>query len=292
MTQLIKEQISLKELTTFKIGGNARYFAAPNCIDEFLQAIDFAKAHNVRYFFLGGGANCLVPDSGVDGLVIYTGNLSGITVDGTHITAECGLSVDKLVEKAADSGLSGLEFAYGLPGSVGGAAYMNARCYGSEFADVVESVTAVECGTNEIITLSKDEIKYQYKSSIFMSRDDLFILRVTFSLKSGDKSQILQNSQANKADRQTKGQYEYPSAGCVFKNNYEIGIPVGKLIQEAGLKNRQIGGAKVYDKHANFIINSDNATASDVLDLIDVIQTDLSKRGYKLERELKILGVD
>ena len=288
MNDLIQQDIALQDYTTFKIGGNARYFAEPTNIDEVTAAFRFAKEHGLSVCILGGGANTLVPDEGYTGLVICTRHLDHIRTDGQHIISECGVSVDKLCDFAAENGLSGAEFAAGLPGSVGGAVYMNARCYGSEFADIVESVRYITPDEDTIRELSHDEIGYAYKHSCFMEMDGL-IVEVTFRMGADDISSIQAKCESNRNDRRSKGQYDYPSAGCIFQNNYAIGIPAGRLIEEAGLKGCKIGGAKVYERHANFIINEDNATAQDVQELIAHIDRTLSAKGYHLEPEVRIL---
>ncbi|MBP5450067.1 MAG: UDP-N-acetylmuramate dehydrogenase [Spirochaetales bacterium] len=289
MNDLIQQNISLKDFTTFKIGGNARYFAEPSNIDEVSAAFQFAKQQHLIVCILGGGANTLVPDEGYNGLVICTRHLNHIWTDGDRIIAECGVSVDEFVDFAAKQGLSGAEFAAGLPGSIGGAIYMNARCYGSEFADIVESVRFIRSGENDITELSHDEIGYAYKHSCFMNMPDVLIVEATFRMKKENQIAILEKNNDNRSDRKKKGQYDFPSAGCIFKNNYEIGIPAGKLIEEAGLKGCSIGGAKVYERHANFIINAHNSTAKDVQQLIHQIQQTLDQKGYHLEPEVRIL---
>ena len=289
MGELIQQNVSLQEYTTFKIGGNAQYFAEPANLSEIKEVLAFAAEHGLSVRILGGGANTLVSDEGCKGLVLRTSQLNHIRAEGEHIIAECGLSVDQLCDFAAEQGLSGTEFAAGLPGSIGGAVYMNARCYGSEFADIVESVRYMRLDQNTVQTLQHDEIGYAYKHSCFMEMSDILILDVTFRLHKGDIAAIRAQSQANRDDRQSKGQYDYPSAGCIFKNNYEIGIPAGKLIENAGLKGVNVGGAKVYNRHANFIVNEGNATAADVRQLIRKIQQTLDGQGYHLEPEVRIL---
>ncbi len=289
MNDLIQQNISLKDFTTFKIGGNARYFAEPSNIDEVSAAFQFANQQYLSVCILGGGANTLVPDEGYNGLVICTRHLNHIRTDGDRIIAECGVSVDEFVDFAAEQGLSGAEFAAGLPGSIGGAIYMNARCYGSEFADIVESVRFIRSGENDITELSHDEIGYAYKHSCFMNMPSALIVEATFRMKKENQIAIIEKNNANRSDRKNKGQYDFPSAGCIFKNNYEIGIPAGKLIEEAGLKGCSIGGAKVYERHANFIINAHNSTAKDVQQLIHHIQQTLDQKGYHLEPEVRIL---
>jgi UDP-N-acetylmuramate dehydrogenase len=184
-----------------------------------------------------------------------------------------------------------LEFSGGLPGSIGGACYMNARSYNGEFADVVKEATVVdEFGTASVV--DKTFLNYSYKYSALMDLN-YFIYDVKLELKKGDPSVIKEIYLKNFNDRKSKGQFDYPSAGCVFKNNYQIGVSSGKIIEEAGLKGRVVGGAKVSEKHANFLINNGDAKAADVMKLIKFIEDEvLEKKGVKLERELRIIGFE
>lgn len=280
----------LAKWTSFKIGGDAKYAYFPKNIEDVKELLNFAKDNNIPYFIIGGGANLLVSEKGYNGLIIFTHKLNKYKVNRSIIEVESGLSVNKLNRIALLYSLSGLEFSNGLPGSIGGAVFMNARVYGKEFSDVVESVLIID-KEGKIITLTKNEIFYAYKKTYFMDNRDIFIYKVNLKLEKGNFFNILKESYKNKKDRIKKGQFLFPSAGCIFKNDYNIGIPSGKIIEDAGLKGYRIGGAKVYEKHANFIINYDNATSYDVLQLIKFIEkTVYEKKGYKLEREVQLLG--
>lgn len=288
---IIKKNIDLRQFTTFKIGGKAEYYSAPEDIDEVKYSLRFAKDKGLKVIIIGGGSNLLISDDGVEGVVIHTAALNKHKVDGAILTAESGLPVEKLNEIALSYSLSGLEFSGGLPGSIGGACYMNARSYSGEFADVVKEVTVVDAEGNASV-VDKNNVKYSYKYSAFMD-SNYFIYDVKLELKRGDSSIIKENYLKNMNDRKTKGQFDFPSAGCVFKNNYQIGVSSGKIIEDAGLKGLVIGGAKISEKHANFLINNGDARAADVLKLIKFIENEvLEKKGIKLERELRIIGLE
>lgn len=285
----IQKNISVKNKNTFRIGGKVKYYAKPEKISDFIELVDFSKRENVNIIVLGGGANILFPDEYLDALVVSTEGFNGFTVEGSRVVIGAGYSVDKAAKKLAELGLSGMEFAGGLPGSIGGAVYMNARCYGSEFSEIVESVTVADRESNTIV-LKKEELEYSYKKSIFMKRPDLLIVEVEFNLKPKDKKEVLAVYNNNYNDRKIKGQFAFPSAGCVFKNDYNTGISSGKLIDESGLKNKAVGDAEIYEKHANFIINKKNAKASDVLSLVKIITEKVEEtRGIKLEKELRVI---
>lgn len=287
--KIIKD-LSLKKWTKFKIGGSAKYAVFPCTLNELKDALSFSKENLIPYFFIGGGANLLVSDKGFNGLIIFTHYLNRYKVFNNIIEAESGLSVNKLNKIALLNSLSGLEFSNGLPGSIGGAVFMNARVYGKEFSEVVKSVTILD-KDNNISEIDNKKIFYDYKKTYFMENRTSFIYKIKLELKKDSFFSILLKGLKNKRDRIKKGQFTYPSAGCIFKNNYEIGIPSGKIIEELGLKGLQIGGAKIYEKHANFIINYNKAKAEDVLRLIEIIEkTVYEKKGYKLEKEIQFLG--
>jgi UDP-N-acetylmuramate dehydrogenase len=241
---------------------------------------------------MGGGANLLVSDNGFRGMVISTARLKKVAIDGESVVAESGISVDKLNLKLLNRSLSGMEFSAGLPGSLGGSIYMNAKAYGGEFSSITEFVEII----NEKLVpekILKADLDYSYKSSIFMKRSGVFIFRIGLKLHKGDKKEIRNSYEKNKNDRSAKGQFEFPSAGCIFKNNYDIGIPTGKIIEELGLKGMSIGGAEVFTRHANFIINKNNASATDVMTLIEFIEKKVyEKKGIRLEREVQLLGFE
>ena len=288
----IIRDLPLKNWTSFKIGGPAKYAVFPKNLEEVKKTLDFSKENNIQYFFIGSGANLLVSDKGFKGLIIFTQKLNRYKINDSIIETESGISVNKLNNIALFHCLSGLEFSNGLPGTIGGAVFMNARAYGKEFSEIVKSVIILD-KENNIIELEKKDIFYDYKTTYFMENRENFIYKIKLELQKRSFFTILKQAKKNKQDRIKKGQFSYPSAGCIFKNNYNIGIPSGKIIEDLGLKGLQIGGAKVYEKHANFIINYNNAKADDVLKLIQIIEKKAyEKKGYKLEKEVQLLGFD
>jgi len=287
-----KMNVLLAPYTTYKIGGPASYFFEPKNLDDFKLSIGWALQQDIPYFVLGGGSNILVHDSGYRGLVVYTGELNRLDIRGNNITAECGLAVDRLVDGSLTHGLSGIEFAAGLPGTVGGALFMNARAYEGSFSNITEQVLAVRIEKRNVndVMLKKEELGFSYKNSVFQLQE-IYVYSALFSLVPGSKDKIRKEIKANRSRRRENGQYDFPNAGCIFKNDYRIGIPTGKLLEEIGLKGKRIGDAEVYENHANFIINRGNATAEDVYRLIKFIEGEVKKkRGIALKREINFIG--
>lgn len=288
----IQHSVSLAPYTTFRIGGPATYFIQPVSIEEFGVALEWALGKKIPFFVLGGGANILVHDRGFDGLVIHTGKLTGIAVEKQSIHAECGLAVDRLVDTAMDYGLSGLEFAAGLPGTVGGALFMNARAYEGEFSAIVSSVQALQIRGKRAhkTILKRDDLEFSYKQSVFQGKE-YYVYSVHLLLASVDINRIQLKSEQIRQKRREAGQFVFPNAGCIFKNNYVVGIPTGLIIDELGLKATRIGDAEVYRKHGNFIINRGSATAEDVHRLIQLLESRLEEHlGVRMEREINLIG--
>jgi UDP-N-acetylmuramate dehydrogenase len=288
----IQHSVLLASYTTFRIGGPATYFIQPVSMEQFGGALEWALGKKIPFFVLGGGANILVHDRGFDGLVIHTGKLTGIAVEKQSIHAECGLTVDRLVDTALDHGLSGLEFAAGLPGTVGGALFMNARAYEGEFSAIVSSVQALQIWGKRAhkTILKRDNLRFSYKQSVFQGKE-YYVYSVHLLLASGDKNRIQLKSEQIRQKRQEAGQFVFPNAGCIFKNNYDVGIPTGRIIDELGLKGTRIGDAEVYRKHGNFIINRGSATAEDVHRLIRLLESRLEEHlGVRMEREINLIG--
>lgn len=288
----LKTGVPLAPYTTFKIGGPARYYFEPKNLSDFKTSISWALRKNIPYFILGGGSNILVHDSGYKGLVINTKKLNKLNVKGTIISAECGVTIDRLVDLSLKYGLSGIEFAAGLPGTVGGALFMNARSYDSTFSNIVDKVFAVKAENTCVmdIVLKKDKLRFSYKQSIFQGKR-FYIFKVNISLAAGSKKKIQSAIDENRKKRKEMGQYVFPNAGCIFKNDYRVGIPTGKIIEELGLKGKRIGNAEVYEEHANFIINRGNARAEDVYGLIRFIENEVKKKkGIILKREINLIG--
>lgn len=273
----------LKEHTSFKIGGPCDIMIFPNSVEALKELISVAD----RYMILGNGSNVLFSDKGYRGAIFVLGSdMSEITTDGEYITASAGASLARVCKSALDSSLTGIEFAYGIPGTVGGAVFMNAGAYGGEMKDVVTEVTCIT-PSGEIRTYQSDSLDFGYRSSRFTKSDEI-IVSVKFRLTAGDKSSIKAKMDELITRRKSRQPLEFPSAGSTFKR--PEGTFAGLVIEESGLKGFEIGGAKVSDKHANFVINTGNATAEDVMSLISHIRkTVFEKTGYSLECEVKLI---
>ncbi len=279
----------LKKHTSFKIGGNAALLVTPES-DEGLSAIlKKCNEEKVRTVIVGNGSNLLVSDEGIDAVVILTLRENGeiCLVDETTIYCDAGVSLTKVCRFALENGLSGLEFAFGIPGSVGGAVYMNAGAYGGEIKDVI---TKCDYMTSDgfLHSMSKDEMKLGYRISIF-NENNFVITGAYFNLTKDDKALIKDRMNDFLSRRKSKQPLEYPSAGSTFKR--PVGYFAGALIEQSGLKGFSIGGAQVSEKHAGFVINKGDATAKDVIDLVEYIQNKVyNDSGVKLEPEIKIFS--
>jgi len=289
---MIRQDVLLAPYTTFRIGGPARYFAEPGSLDEFSGCIGWAHDRRIPFFILGTGANILVSDKGYGGFVIHTGRLDRIEVKGTTLSVECGAAVDSLVDTSLSFSLTGLEFAAGLPGTLGGALFMNAKAFGGCFADVVHSVDTltIEDGNLKKAVLGHRDLEYSYKRSVFQ-RCTHFIESALIRLSRGQQERIRSLIEENRNTRSARGHYRYPNAGSIFKNDYSVGKPAGQLIDETGLKGTRIGDAEVYTRHGNFIINRGKATADDVYSLIRLVKEKVKERtGIILETEIILTG--
>lgn len=279
---------SLKDYTSFKIGGSCPAIIEVNSSDSLGHLIKACIDNDVKYLVMGKGSNMLCDDNGFNGVVLHVGNdFADITLheDGV-IEAEAGCSLIKLCRFALDNSLSGLEFAYGIPGSVGGAIYMNAGAYGGEIKDVIRSAEYIDFN-GDIGTYSCEELDMSYRHSVFQNSGFL-ITKGFFKLEKGDKSEIESKMTELMGRRKSKQPLEYPNAGSTFKR--PEGQFAGKLIQDCGLKGYSVGGAMVSEKHSGFVINYNNATSEDVKQLIKHVQkTVQDKTGYFLECEVKII---
>lgn len=278
------ENVPMKDHTSFKIGGNADFFVTAKTVDELKAVISLCRENDVPYMIIGNGSNLLISDAGVKGVVIrLEGEFKNITVDGDEITAGAGASLTKLCLDAYKASLTGLEFGYGIPGSVGGAAYMNAGAYGGEMKDVIVSCTQLDKDLN-VGTFNIDELDLSYRHSAYM-KGEYIILSVKFRLNKGDSTAIKAHMDLFMQKRMDKQPLDYPSAGSVFKR--PEGAFAAALIEQCGLKGRSVGGAQVSEKHAGFIVNTGGATCQDVLDLVKIIQGEVKeKTGYELHREI------
>lgn len=274
----------MKAHTTFKIGGAADLYIIVRSVDELRLVIAACADAGVPRMILGKGSNLLVSDSGIDGAVIaLDGDFKSITAEGDVVCCGAALGLAKLCTTAAEHSLSGLEFAYGIPGSVGGAVYMNAGAYGGEMKDVVCEVTYMT-PDGDVGTLTNGELDFDYRSSIFKKNNNI-ILFAKYKLTPDDKAEILARMDDVMNRRRTKQPLEYPSAGSVFKR--PEGAFAGTLIEQCGLKGKSIGGAQVSEKHAGFIINAGGATCDDVTRLVALVQDTVAREtGYRLECEI------
>ena len=283
----VKIDEDMKKHTTFKAGGKAAFLVTPDSEEKVKELIRFFKENEIANYIIGNGSNLLVRDEGFDGVILEIGSkLSEVVVNENKITAQAGALLSKTANQAYKSGLSGMEFASGIPGSVGGGVAMDAGAYGGELKDIVETVTM--CDENgEEITLTVDEMDFSYRHSIVQDKNYI-VLSATFSLTQGEPEKILETMNDLNQRRRDKQPLEYPSAGSTFKR--PEGYFAGKLIQDAGLKGYSVGGACVSEKHSGFIINKGGATATDIITLIgDVQKIVKDKFGVELEPEVKIL---
>lgn len=281
------DSLLLSSKTSFKIGGKAELAVFPKNERELAFIID---AIDMPYIVIGNGSNVLFEDNGYRGCVIFTEKMNSVTVDGTRITAGAGMSFTALATAAKNASLTGLEFAYGIPGSVGGAVVMNAGAYGGEVVQVLESCTVYDAEKGEVRIFSKDEMELSYRHSVLSENKKYICISATFALKEGKKDEIDAVMRDLMQRRISKQPLEYPSAGSVFKRPAPD-LFVGKMIEDSGLKGYTVGGAQVSEKHAGFIINVGGATARDVLDLVKHIQGVIRENyGVELECEIRRAG--
>lgn len=284
----VKTDVPMKLYSSFKTGGNASVMLSPHNKKSLIAAVEKCKSLNVKPFVLGNGSNILVSDSGIDGVVIHIGKgFDEITlVNENTVRCLAGCSLMKLCRFALEKGLSGLEFAYGIPGTVGGAVYMNAGAYGGEMKDVVKKCEYITLD-GEVSTLNNEEMMLSYRKSVFTDSDKI-IISAEFELQKSSKTEIEQKMNELMSLRKQKQPLEYPSAGSTFKR--PEGYFAGKLIEDCGLKGKMIGGAQVSEKHCGFIINKSNATSTDIKDLIDFVRDEvLEQKGIMLEPEVKFM---
>lgn len=283
----LKQNESMKNHTSFKIGGECDYFVMPENSQQLKEVVAKAKELNIPVFVLGKGSNILVLDGGIPGIVISMAGINDIEINGDEITAGAGVSVANLCTTALQNGLSGIEFAYGIPGSVGGGLYMNAGAYGGQFSDAViraEYITS----DGELIAVEAKDMALGYRTSIFKQNGGI-ILSATFKLSKGNADKIKAAMEDYMDRRKSKQPLEFPSAGSTFKR--PEGYFAGALIEQNNLKGVSVGGAMVSEKHAGFVINYDNATAKDVKGLMAKIQKIVKENnGVELEPEIIFVG--
>ena len=274
--------------TTFRVGGPADFFVTPKAKEEVRDVICICKEAGMPYYIIGNGSNLLVSDAGYRGVIVQIyKEMNEVKVEGDLVKAQAGALLSGIAAKALGAELSGFEFASGIPGTIGGACVMNAGAYGGEMKDVLESVTVLT-GEGKIIELGRNELELGYRTSV-IAKKGYIVLGAVLKLERGDGEKIKTYMDELKEKRVTKQPLEYPSAGSTFKR--PEGYFAGKLIEDAGLRGFQVGGAQVSEKHCGFVINRDYATAADIMELMRQVQIRVKENsGVDLEPEVKRLG--
>ena len=278
----------MKKHTTFRVGGNADYFVMPQNAEEVKKVVALCKGTEIPYYILGNGSNLLVGDKGYRGVIIQIyKEMNDIQIDGDKVKAQAGALLSRVGAAALEAELTGFEFAAGIPGTVGGAVVMNAGAYGGEMKDIIASATVLT-QDGDIVTINKEDLELGYRTSV-IAKKGYVVLEAEYQLQKGDKEAIRARMDELKVQRVTKQPLEYPSAGSTFKR--PEGYFAGKLIQDAGLRGFQVGGAEVSEKHCGFVINKDQATAADIQELMRQVSDKVMQEfGVKLEPEVKTLG--
>lgn len=274
--------------TSFKIGGPADYFAAPRTQEQITGLLSFCEREGLPYFLMGNGSNLLVGDEGFRGLIIQLWrNFSQITMNGNVITAQAGAMLSAVAKRAALEGLTGMEFASGIPGTIGGAAVMNAGAYGGEMRQIVRSVTMITADYS-LTEKNNEEMEFGYRTS-YAQKNNCIILGARIELESGDMDQIMEKIEDLRMQRVLKQPLDLPSAGSTFKR--PAGYFAGKLIMDAGLRGFTVGGAQVSEKHCGFVVNRGGATAADVCALMREVRRRVKEMsGVELEPEVRMIG--
>lgn len=286
---IVKENEPLSSHTTIKIGGPADLFIEPSSVENLKKTMELVREYKLNWRVIGRGSNLLVSDKGIEGVVIKLGGkVNQLEIAETEITVGAGYSLVSLAIAAGKRGLTGLEFASGIPGSVGGAVYMNAGAHGSDISKILtEAHILFEDGTFE--WLSNEEMEFSYRTSILQKKRPGIVVEAKFQLTAGNRDEINAVMQKNKDYRKDTQPWNLPCAGSIFRN--PLPLYAGKLIQDSGLKGYQIGGAQISTMHGNFIVNAGNATAEDVLQLIEYVQkTIFEKHQVQMETEVETIG--
>ncbi len=281
------ENTPLAPYTSFRIGGPGRLLVFPKNVEEAVEVLDILRGEGIPTVVLGNGTNVLVSDDGFDGAAVILSDMRSYSIDGNRITADAGMPLTKLALLAAKSSLSGLEFAYGIPGTLGGGIYMNAGAYGGDMSQVITSSRYYDLETGESGDIIGEAHEFAYRHSVYMDSRKV-ILSATLRLVPGQRDYIEERMNGYMSKRKEKQPLEFPSAGSTFKRGN--GFITSQVIDEVGLKGRSVGGAEVSEKHAGFVINKGSATAKDVLELIDIIKAEVKeKAGYDIECEIRYI---
>lgn len=283
-----QENCSAKRLCSFRVGGEVALAVLPKTADQLIATITYLRANKKKHVVLGRGSNVVFSDGRYEGAVVLTNGIDGIEKDGNRIKAGAGATLFSVARCAESNSLCGFEFAHGIPGSVGGAVYMNAGAYGGEISGVLVECECYDAASGRTLTLSRDECDFSYRHSVFQDNKDLIVLSAVFSLEAGERDKIRARMDELRASRAEKQPLEYPNAGSTFKR--PEGYFAGKLIEDCGLKGFSIGGAEVSQKHAGFLINKGDATGEDVRLLVEQIKkTVFEKFTVSLECEIEFI---
>lgn len=281
---------SLAKFTTYKVGGTAKILVYPKNIEKLIELMEILKENDIKHFILGNGSNVLFSDQVYDGVIIKLDSFNKIEFINNKVIVGAGYNLVKLANEAVKRSLAGLEFASGIPGTIGGAIFMNAGAYNSEMAHIVESVTILTSDL-KIINLKNKEMLFAYRESMLQHNKDYICLEATLKLKLGKKEVLEEIMKDRKLKRKKTQPLEYPSAGSVFRN--PEGLFSGQLIENLDLKGYQIGGAKISEKHANFIINVGGATATDIKEIIDFVKEKVKEKyNINLRVEQRLVNWD
>ena len=278
----------MKQHTTFRVGGNADYFVMPQSAEEVKNIVALCKEADMPYYILGNGSNLLVGDKGYRGVIIQIyKEMNHIRIDGDKVIAQAGALLSRVGTATLEAELTGFEFAAGIPGTVGGAVFMNAGAYGGEMRDIIANATVLT-QDGDIVTINKEDLELGYRTSV-IAKNNYVVLEAEYQLKAGDKVEVRAQMDELKVRRVTKQPLEYASAGSTFKR--PEGYFAGKLIQDAGLRGFEVGGAQVSEKHCGFVINKGDATAADIVELMNQVSEKVfQKFGVTLEPEVRRLG--
>ena len=282
----VKEDVDLKNYNTYKVPGTAKYLIHVKSEELLIELLDFLQSKKIKYFIIGNGSNIVLPEDSFDGVIIKLTELNKIDIDDDEVYVEAGVMMPKLVNETVDNCLTGLEWASGIPGTVGGSVIGNAGAYLSEIFDFIISIRILKNG--KIEELSKDDVEHSYRHTSLKGKKDIIVLGVRLKLNKGNSDESRTIMKQRMERRISSQPLEYPSAGSTFRN--PEGDYAGRLIEECGLKGKTIGGAMVSEKHANFIINYNNATSSDIRNLIKLVHDDvLENTGVDLILEQELL---
>lgn len=276
--EVLKDE-PISRYNTYKVGGIADYIFLPSSVENLIKALNYLKENKISFKVIGNGSNLIFSSKRYKGVLIKLDNLNNLEIKDNEVYVEAGYKTIKLANKLSREGYTGLEFATGIPGTIGGAVFMNAGAYNSDFKGIIKSVTYLDENYN-IKTLNNEDLEFEYRSSIFKKERKQIILSTTLLLDKDDPKKIIEVVESRKKRRIESQPLDYPSAGSVFRN--PEGNYAGKLIEDLGLKGYTIGGAKVSEKHANFIINAGNATGEDIKELIEYIQSKV-KENYNID---------